>query len=383
MTALATEDISPKPKGIFSIWHGLKFCLHSTFETFLGWLSMMVILAIVAVIPILNVISLGYLLEMSTRVSQSGRFRDGMMGFKKAAMIGRILLSSYLCLLPTQLLLELQHAAELTDPQGENHHFFIVLTRVVLFITLFHILWACIRGAKFRHFLWPAPLGFWKWLKEPHSFIPPIRSWLKKLPLALIRDHFILGLKAFIGSILWLILPIGIMIFASFLPPGGQVLSIPAGFAFMYVILHLPFLQIHLAREKSFKAIFQLKKVRADFKKAPLLSWLALFITLLFATPLYLLKIELTPKEIAWLPSLFFVIFIYPARLFTGWVIFKTKQKEQDSHVIFRWMGKLAVIPILIAYLILVFIAQYLSWNGAFSLLEQHAFLVPAPMLSL
>jgi hypothetical protein len=36
-----------------------------------------------------------------------------------------------------------------------------------------------------------------------------------------------------------------------------------------------------------------------------------------------------------------------------------------------------------LAYVIVVYAAPYLSWNGVWSLLEQHAFLVPAPLLAL
>ena len=35
----------------------------------------------------------------------------------------------------------------------------------------------------------------------------------------------------------------------------------------------------------------------------------------ILAVPLFLLKVELTPAEITWLPALFFVIFGFPARL--------------------------------------------------------------------
>ena len=37
--------------------------------------------------------------------------------------------------------------------------------------------------------------------------------------------------------------------------------------------------------------------------------------TLLFALPLYLLKIEPPPRELWWTLTIFFILFIYPARL--------------------------------------------------------------------
>ena len=56
---------------------------------------------------------------------------------------------------------------------------------------------------------------------------------------------------------------------------------------------------------------------------------------------------------------------------------------EADRHWVFRWLGRLAAIPVVIAYVIFVWATQYLSWHGSLSLLEQHAFLVPAPLMGL
>ena len=46
-------------------------------------------------------------------------------------------------------------------------------------------------------------------------------------------------------------------------------------------------------------------------------------------------------------------------------------------------MGRFGVIPIVFIYVLMVYVTQYLSWHGVWSLFEQHAFLVPAPMLGL
>jgi hypothetical protein len=97
---------------------------------------------------------------------------------------------------------------------------------------------------------------------------------------------------------------------------------------------------------------------------------------------LYLLKIELPPRDLAWLPSLVFVAFILPARLLTGWAVSRGLRHEQPRHAVFRWMGRLAVIPVAIIYVLFVYLTQYVSWNGSVSLLEQHAFLVPAPVIA-
>ena len=104
---------------------------------------------------------------------------------------------------------------------------------------------------------------------------------------------------------------------------------------------------------------------------------------LIFALPLYLLKIELTPQEVAWLPALVFVAFIFPARLLTGWAFARARRREGKSGFILCNLVRLAEIPILFFYALAVYATQFLSWHGTFSLLEQHAFLVPAPLLGL
>ncbi len=45
--------------------------------------------------------------------------------------------------------------------------------------------------------------------------------------------------------------------------------------------------------------------------------------------------------------------------------------------------ARLAALPVVALYVFIVWFAQYLSWHGTLSLLEQHAFLVPAPLLGL
>jgi hypothetical protein len=95
------------------------------------------------------------------------------------------------------------------------------------------------------------------------------------------------------------------------------------------------------------------------------------------------LKIELPPREIAWLPSLVFVLFMFPARLATGWAVSRAQRRQSPRHGFFRWGSRLGLVPVALVYAVFVYLTQYLSWNGTWSLLEQHAFLVPAPLMSL
>lgn len=89
-----------------------------------------------------------------------------------------------------------------------------------------------------------------------------------------------------------------------------------------------------------------------------------------------------TDPVLVWLPSLLFVVFILPARLLTGWAVGRALRRHSLSHGFFRWTSRLAAIPVVIVYVVFVYLSQYLSWNGSRGMIEQHAFLVPAPWAS-
>ena len=98
--------------------------------------------------------------------------------------------------------------------------------------------------------------------------------------------------------------------------------------------------------------------------------------------PLYLLKIEMIPREAAWLPSLVFVVFLAPARLLAGWAYARSGRRDRPAT------GSSAPrparhLPVAAFYVLVVFLTQYTSWGGVGSLYEQHAFLLPVPFLSM
>jgi hypothetical protein len=196
--------------------------------------------------------------------------------------------------------------------------------------------------------------------------------------------YFWLGVRGFVGGLIWLIVP-SLMLMAG--TSGGGPVTILIGYlgalAMAFVLLYLPFLQTHFACENRFSALFEWRHVRTLFRRAPIAYWLALAITLLFALPLYLLKIEPPPRELWWTLTIFFILFIYPARLLTGWAVGRSLRREQPRMFLTVWAARLAAIPLVLFYIFIVFFTQYTSFLGPASILEQHAFLVPVPFLSL
>lgn len=357
----------------------------SAFIWLLGLLSLVVGLAIFSVIPVLNFLSLGYLVHASGRVATTGRLRDGFVGVRKALVLGRLVLGAWLVFLPVRIVSGLWRDAELVAPGGPNSRGWRLALLMLTIFALLHVVWACLRGGRLVHFLWPAPKRFLKWLSSPTGLSEMRTHVLGYLASLRLPYYFWLGARAFLGAFIWLLVPVGLLVFGAQLSPkdGGGLFSVMGGVLLMLVAMHLPFLQTHFAKENRFGALFEVRKVRSMFRRAPLAFWLALAITLLFALPLHLLKIELPPREIAWLPSILFVAFIFPARLLAGWAVNRADRRPSPSHWFFRWSGRLALLPVVFFYVLVVYLSQYLSWHGSLSLLEQHAFMVPAPLMSL
>lgn len=353
-------------------------------EWLFGFVALLVLVAACSVVPVLNFLSLGYLLHVSGTVARTGRFRDGFIGVRKAAVLGSIAAGTWIVVWPARLVSKMWKDAELISPGSGVARAWHAGLVVVIAITLVHLFWSCVRGGKLRHFLWPQPLRFMRWLRTGQKF-EGVQSRITDYVVGLhLPTYFWLGLRGFVGALAWLIVPVGILLAATRLPVGGSVLlSLLGGGLLLAVAIHLPFLQARFAESGRFGAMFELREVRRLFLRAPLAFWFSLLITLLFAVPLYLLKIELTPKELAWLPSLLFVVFIFPARVLTGWAMSRATRREEPRHWFARWAARLGIVPVAVFYTLVVYFTPYLSWNGTWSLLEQHAFLVPAPLMAL
>lgn len=399
------------------LWHAL--C--ATLEWLFGLASLLATLALLAAIPIVNLITLGYLLEASGRVATSGRVRDGFIDIPKFARIGSLVAGTWICLLLPRLLSSLATDAWLIDPAGATARGWRIGQFAVTAAVIGHILLAWYSGGRLRHFFWPllAPFQLAGRLlvaivarmirSNPPGFFAnqPLSSWFPPaILLAGIRrghmfaeardavwdfvvslqigQRFWLGLRGFVGALVWLIVP-SLMLMTG--TSGRGAVTIVIGYlgalAMAFVLLHLPFLQTRFAAKNRLTAMFELKAVRAEFARAPIAYWFALAITLLFALPLYLLKIEPPPRELWWTLTLFFILFIYPARLLTGWAVGRALHHPQPRFFLFRWLSYAAAIPIILFYIFIVFFTQYTSFLGPASILEQHAFLVPVPFLAL
>lgn len=354
-------------------------------DSIVGVSAMISVLAVISAVPVLNLLSLGYLLEASGRVARSGRLRDGWVGLAGFTQLGRIFIAGWIALLPVRLIHSFWRDAELIGPNSASSAVLRVVLIVVILLTALYLFGAVIRGGKWRHFLWPSPWRFFRWLGSEFSWNALFQSLFATLQGLRLLHFLRLGTLGFAGAALWLVFPVSILMTASgFANPGISFLLSLLGSLFLAVsALYLPFLQTRFALTGKFGEFFDPLAARLAFGRAPVASCLALTATLLFALPPYLLKVELTPSEVAWLPNVFFVLCLFPARLLLGWALSRSERRESNPRRISRWVAHLAALPVVATYVFFVWISQYLSWHGTLGLIEQHAFLVPSPLLGL
>ena len=79
---------------------------------------------------------------------------------------------------------------------------------------------------------------------------------------------------------------------------------------------------------------------------------------------------------------LMFLLFIFPARVLGGWAYARGTSREEPRIWVSRWFGRLAVLPIVFAYVGVVFLSLHIGWKGVTGLYEQHAFLLPVPFVA-
>ncbi|HET6879087.1 MAG TPA: hypothetical protein VFI31_02965 [Pirellulales bacterium] len=353
--------------------------IRSMADWLFGAAALIVGLSFLATYPLLQMLSLGYLLEASGRIARTGRLRDGFVGVRKASRLGSLVFGAWLVLLPLRLVSTLATSARLIDPDSRAARGWSTALWVCTALAVIHIVGACWRGGRLRHFLWPRPIRTLRSLFERGAY-SRARDGVWDFVVGLrLPYYFWLGLRGFAGGLVWLFIPITLLAAGQKAPPIGFL----GALALMWVLLYLPFLQARFAAENRFRAQFEVAEVRKLFRRAPILFWLSLFCTLLFALPLYLLKIEIVPREAAWLPSLVFVVFIFPARLLTGWSCGLARRRSKNRNFFVRQAARLAMLPVVAFYVFIAFFTQYTSWHGVASLYEQHAFLVPVPFLGL
>ena len=366
------------------IWSALKWtarAIASTSDWIFGAVALIIGLSILAAVPVAQFLSLGYLLEAGGRVAISGRLSSGFVGIRKASRLGSMVIGITLFIIPLRILASFARDAQLVNPGSRAAGAWKIGLLGLTAMVIVHIIGASARGGRIRHFFLPFGNPFWivRRIKQGGAY-ESSRDALWDFIHSLHLDRYLkLGFLGFVGTMAWLIGPVTLLAAGRRFPLLGVIGAVALGL----VVLVLPFLQMKYATTRRFRALFELRDARQRFLRAPWAFAFTLFLTLTFAVPLYLLKIEILPREAAWLPSVFFVVFMFPTRILTGWAYGRSGLRDTPRHWFFRWTGRLAMLPVAAFYVLIVFFSQFTAWRGVWSLYEQHAFLLPVPFLGL
>ena len=349
--------------------------------------SLIVLLAVLTAIPVVQLIAFGYLLRIAGNLVSGQELRNALPGLHQAGQIGMAGVFLLLVSIPTQLLTHQESVAAIINPGSLQATLLRIMAVSASIFALTYLLWAWVRGGRLSHYLWPEPKRIWRdGFRWSTWSTAPDRLWDFTLSLE-IPKLFWLGVRGAVGTLVWLIPAIVLVITYR---TGETGMAGVVGFLSLLMLgvalLYVPMLQAHFAAENRLAALFEVGKIRSNFRNAPW-AWLAAMTVslVILPIPLYLLKIEATPREVMWLPCLVFVAFILPARVASGLALRRARQRGESSGkwgFFSRGFVRLAMIGVVAIYLGFVQVSQYTSWDGYLTWIQQHAILIPVPFLN-
>lgn len=343
--------------------------------------SLIILLAVAATIPILQLASLGYMLESAGRLARGMPVRRCFPGAAIAGAMVSAALWIGLTWLPVWLVTDMAYSAELIEPGSLRAERFRLGARILAGVWVMWSAWALFRGGRWWHFLWPAPIRFAKSIFRSENWRNvEDRLWNGLVSLQIPR-LIKLGLFGTVASLVWLFLPALLMIVALTSPESGPLglIGFLGALGMGWVLLYLPFLPIQMAHDHRFLSAFDRRGIRGAFRRAPFAFLIAVVGLVALSLPLYLLRIEAIPPELWWILSLFFVALIFPTKLLAGWALRRSLARDKDCHWLLRWLAWIPLVVSLSLYVGVLYLAKFALWEGAASILLQHAFLPPVP----
>ena len=74
-----------------------------------------------------------------------------------------------------------------------------------------------------------------------------------------------------------------------------------------------------------------------------------------------------------------FVVLLLPARFAAGWAVSRANQRDEPRIFFSRWTARFAAVPVALFYALVIYFSQFINFYGSWRLLEQPAFMLPAP----
>ena len=393
-----------------------------------GTACFVLLLAIVASVPVVQVLSLGYLLAISGHLARGGSWQKLMAGSESAVRCVSLLIGIAITTIPFLVSSRFWTDARLIAPTSDQTQELMVITVLTGFFMAAHVVTALIAGGRLRHFAWPltAPVALTIWLLRQSSwgrrliefsltsrwpklshklqsprpladwFVPAmvwqqlgradaVRQWSSRGIAFLGRLNwpatFARGAVVFLASSVWLFLPTSLLIasIAFEQPVPNFIVFLSAISMAVPIFFIVNFMQVHYARSGNIATFWRPGLVMRSFGRAPLAHAAAFAITLLLAAPLFVLKIEQIDPGFWWLLNLLFIGLALPGRVLGGWAVRRGINRPDRSAWWIRWPALALIGALSLAFVIVLFTSRYTSWDGSWSLLKNHVFLLPTP----
>ncbi|MEM7559523.1 MAG: hypothetical protein AAF394_10390 [Planctomycetota bacterium] len=350
------------------------------------YISLAVLLAVVAAIPILQLASLGYLLASAANLAERRPWRDCLPGLGLAGKLGTFALLGAIAWLPVWLVTDLAYSAQLLQPGSRSAGLWRIAAFLITGFWITHLAWAAIRGGRWWHLLWPAPIRFLQEIWRPKTWANASDELYELVASLYFPRLWWLGARAGAGVLIWVSIPVTMMIVGQHsqdVPTPGLVGFLGA-LAMTAIMLYLPYLQIQMATDNRFLSIFDFFQVRRRFLYGPLWHSFAMLSLVALCVPLYLLRIEPIPAELAWAPAFVFVFFMLPAKILIGAAMGYAAGRQQAGQnprsFLLRWPARLVSLTSVLIYVGFLYLAQLVAPSGLI-MYFQHALLVPAPLI--
>jgi hypothetical protein len=306
-------------------------------------------------------------------------------GLRLAGKLGLFALLTGLLSLPVLLVADLAHSAQLLEPNSRTSAGWRIGAFLLTAAWLGHVGWAAMRGGRWWHFLWPAPIAFLKQIWRPSTWDKASDQLYDLVAGLQLPKLWWMGAQATVGALLWLIIPVSMMIIGQRAQaPIAPLVGILGAMLMAWVMFYLPFFQLLFAQTGSLKSFLAIGQVRRNYSYAPWAHTLALVLLSTLAIPLYLLRIEATPSELTWLPSLFFALLMLPTKLVLGWATGCSNRRQANLLSRRAWWSRIPAKMVGLAavgfYVGALYVAQLIAAQGAYVMYFQHAFLVPNPL---
>jgi hypothetical protein len=321
-----------------------------------GLAALCIALAILVALPPFNLLALGYLFAAEGRVAKSGKLFRMLPLLPAVIRLASIGIAAGVCLLPVWFLARSAADAQLVAPQSRIVWWWGAGLVVAATLAATHITLAVARGGTLSCFF--RPVTNFRTLAERlrsgtfwTSADRALREFVSAFQfLRLCR----LGTGAFVGTWIWLIVPT-----ALFALSGGNAgpwrtpVLLLWGLCLAPILGWLPMLQVRLAVENRWRAMFELGSVRQLFTHAPL-AWL-LAMTLLYGSSIPLLlytahaKLHIPTQDIWWDIALVSIVCTLPARALLGWAYFRASRRPPAWWGLV-WFSRIVMLGLLVLY---------------------------------